>query len=208
MTIFTIDIGTDYGKYSIPILEKFCEYNGIKLHVQKEDTLLNVHKLHPSWLKCLCHDLVDDDFILCWDLDLLPTHNYNVCRYIDLDKINLAFDLGFWKGLTSFNKNFKYNCGLIGIPKSESEFFKNVYAHHNQDFRYPSYEQYYINDAIAEQRKQVNVLPVDMNYLYEGDRCLERESVLNFHYTWRINNEEHRTELVRNHKYTDKTLSL
>jgi hypothetical protein len=201
MTIFTIDIGTTYGKYSLPILKQFCEHNQIKLHVQTEDTPLNIHKLHPSWLKCFCHDIVDDDFILCWDLDLLPTHNYIIHSYIDTSKINLAFDLGFWRGISYFNKNFKYNCGLIGIPKSESDFFKNVYRHHNQDYKYPSYEQYYINDAIADQNKQIHNLPLMLNYLYEGDRCLERKDVLNFHYTWRINSEEHRNELVRQHKY-------
>ena len=201
MTIFTIDIGTEYGKYSLPILEKFCEHNGIKLYVQREDSELNIHKLHPSWLKCFCHDLVDDDFILCWDLDLLPTKMYDPCTYIDFGKINVTYDLGYWKGVSYFNKYFKYNCGLIGIPKSEAEFFRNVYRYHNKELNYPSYEQYYVNDAIAIIEKRVNLLPLEMNYLYEGDRCLENSSVLNFHYTWRINNEEHRTHLVKNHKF-------
>lgn len=201
MTIFTIDIGTEYGEHSLPILQEFCEYNKIGLHVQKQDSYLNVHKLHPSWLKCFAHDIVDDDFILCWDLDLMPTRKYDIHNFLDTSKINLAFDLGFWKGISYFNKNFKYNCGLIGIPKSEAEFFRNVYRYHNQDFRYPSYEQYYVNDAIAAENKPVHVLPVELNYLYEGDRCLSNDNVLNFHYTWRINNEEHRTELVKNHTF-------
>ena len=89
--------------------------------------------------KLFFQHLVDEEFIFCLDFDFLPYKIYDPSNKIEFCKIKVTHHLGYWKGVSYFNKYFKYNCGLIGIPKSEAEFFRNVYRYHNKELNYPSY---------------------------------------------------------------------
>ena len=196
MTVFVIDINTEYSKYSIPIIDKFCKYNEFNLFVLDKNIEHNIHNQHPSWLKLFSHKLVDDDFILCWDLDLLPTKRFKL-DCLDYSKINLCHDSGFINENFTFNGKFKYNCGLIGVPKTYASFFESIYFEKAQNSQYPSYEQYHVNDKIFDNKIDVNLLPHEYNYLYDGFKV--PETVKNIHYTYKINSNEHRVELIKEH---------
>ena len=199
MTIFVINIGdTGYSNHTLPIIEKFCEFNEINLFVLTENIPQNVYDLPPSWLKLFSHQLVDDDFILCWDLDLVPTKLYKIKDMLDTTKLNFCYDSGYIYENFIFNGKFKFNCGLIGIPKSYSTFMENIYHKHGMNANYPSYEQYYVNDEIFDNNITPNVLDTNLNYMFNGNENFDT-NVLNSHYTWKINSNEHRIELIKNH---------
>lgn len=199
MTILVINVGnTVYSKHSLPIIEKFCEFNNINLFVLTENISQNIYNLHPSWLKLFSHQLVDDDFILSWDLDLVPKKLYNIKNMLDKTKLNFCYDSAYTYEGFNFNGKFKYNCGLIGIPKSYSKFMEDIYHKYGKIASYPSYEQYYVNDEIFDNDIVPNLLDSNLNTMYWGDENFD-ESVLNIHYTGRINSGEHRIELVEKH---------
>ena len=198
MTVFVIAVGSGYAAYSLPILEQFCSFNGVKLHVVKE----NPYDLHPSWLKCLCHKMVEDDFIVCWDLDLLPVKNYLLSEYFDVSKINMAKDYIFEvQSEPVFNDNFKYNGGLVGIPKSYSEFFEDIFYNHDRSKSYPSYEQYYLNDKLVGTNTQVHELPIELNFAAKwAGKNQSCERALNLHYTYG-HNEIEKYDAIKIHRY-------
>lgn len=200
MTLFVINIGeTGYAKDSLFLINKLCAYNKIKLFVLNENITQNIYGLHPSWLKLFCHDIVDDDFIICWDLDLVPCKLYDLKQYFNFDNLNFCFDGSFIHEKFNFNGKFKYNCGLIGVPKKFKNFLKTVYFNNAYDASYPSYEQYYINDYIFDLNINPNVLPEKLNFMYNGTDNFEDE-LLNIHYTWKIKSKQHRIELIKKHK--------
>lgn len=196
MTIFVIDIDCEYSKYSIPVIQNFCSFNKVNLFILKSNIKQNIYGKHPSWLKLFSHDLVNDDFILCWDLDLLPIKNFKL-DFLDLAKINLAHDSGFLKDGFTFNGKFKYNCGLIGIPKKYSDLFKNIYFNQAANSNYPSYEQYHINDLIHDKSIDINLIDNKYNYLFDGNSI--PDEVQSIHYTWKINSQNHRVDLIKAH---------
>jgi len=199
MTLFVINIGdTGYSHLSLPLIEKLCEYNKINLFVLNNDIEQNTKCLHPSWLKLFCHDLVDDDFIICWDLDLLPVKLFDLKTYFNTEMINMCVDWSLIKSSSAFNHKFKYNCGLLGIPKSESKFFSDIYKEIEHP-NYPSYEQYYVNDKIYDNNTKINVMDGNINYLFDGNTNFP-EDVMSIHYTWRVNSTDHsRINLINEH---------
>lgn len=205
MTIFVIDVGnTYYGRYTLPMIEDLCLKNNINLFVLDKDIPQNKYGLHPSWLKLFCHSLVEDDFILCWDLDLVPTRIYDLKSIIDTSRINMAYDRCHTQEGFTFNGKFRYNCGLIGIPKSYQGFIEGIYEKHASHAQYPSYEQYYVNDEIYDNNLDIALLSQNLNFMYGGgshrDGSFEYpEDALNIHYTWKILSPQHRIELIADH---------
>lgn len=198
MTLFVINVGnTGYSHLSLPLIEKLCKYNDINLYVLNNDITQNYKKLHPSWLKLFCHELINDDFIICWDLDLVPTKLFNLKSYFDVNNINMCVDWSLKKGEIGYNSNFRFNCGLIGIPKSKSTFFSDIYEEIKNP-TYPSYEQYYVNDKIAETKTKVSLLDGNINYFFDGTSHYPQD-VKSIHYTWRIVSNEHRINLINEH---------
>ena len=185
MTIFVIDINTNYGHYSTSYIKQLCDFNNINFYVLKNNIPQNVFNRHPSWLKCFCHDIVDDDFIILWDADLVPNKLYNLKQFFNTGMLNMCVDYGLFTNPNyRFNEKFKYNCGLIGVPKTYNTFLKDIYF--NSAATYPSFEQYYINDKIHDEHITVNELPLNLNHAYIENN----EHVLNTHYTYsgKINN--------------------
>ena len=195
MTIFVINIGdTGYSQYSIPLIQKLAAYNGIKIFILDRDISQNTNHVHPSWLKLFCHDIIDDDFIILWDLDLVPTKLYSLPELFNTTIFNMCYDTSYLIN-QPFNDKFKYNCGLIGVPKSYSSFLKEVYSL-SKNSALPSFEQYHLNNILYDTKIPVNVLPQELNHMYVGS--IDNTS-LNMHYTYLIRDNDHRKELVALH---------
>ena len=206
MTVLVINVGeANYGKYSLPLIQKLCDYNNVELRVLNEDLPQNTNKVHPSWLKLFCFDLIDDDFIISWDLDLVPTKLFEFKNIFNLDEFNACHDCSFTQQGFIFNGKFKYNCGLMGIPKKYSNDLKRIYRERSNPITYPSHEQYHVNDWIFDNKIKVNTLNQNMNSMYDGNESFPNE-VLNRHYTWQTRSPEHKKLLVENHykKYYHK----
>ena len=202
VTIFIINIGNlEYSKYSIDILKNYFDYNKINYFILEQESIVNYKKAHPSWVKLLSHKIVKNtNFILCWDLDLLPVNKQtNILNFIDYKKINMCYDSSVLAGYPKYNNNFRFNGGLIGIPHEEKNFFEDLYEKHAPGDR-PSYEQYYLNDEIIFQNKDINILDRKLNEMYPIDYNFENFNLAqNKHYTWGIQNETHRLELIKKH---------
>lgn len=196
MTVFVIDINTSYSNITLPIIKKLCDYNSVDLYVLNSNIEQNTKNLPASWLKCFCHDLVNDDFIICWDLDLIPIKMYDINKFFLKDRLNLAKDFLFRvKEGILFNEKFKYNCGLIGIPKSYKNWMHEVYASYDEGKNYPSWEQHYINDRIFDENILVNELPIELNYaknILSQDQ--DFSNALNIHFTYSCTEEERATK--------------
>jgi len=157
MTIFVVRIGNNevYKKCSELLVNYFKKHN-LKYFFLEE----KLCDAHPSWYKLKAHDIINDDFILSWDLDLLPKNNAdNILNYLNLEKINLAIDTAVkLKNINSLNeqKFFKFNCGLMGIPKTYIEFCKTVFNENSCKTPFfnvinPSpTEQYLVNYELAK----------------------------------------------------------
>jgi hypothetical protein len=200
MTIFVINIGdTKYSQYTLPLIKRLCEYNNINLFVLENNIPQNIYGLHPSWLKLFCFDLVDDDFIICWDLDLAPKMLYDIRSLFDTNKLNMAYDSAYLEEKFVFNGKFKYNCGLIGIPIKYKESMQSIYQKLGRDSEYPSYEQYHVNDWIFDENIDINLLDNGLNTHFDGDDNIPDNGGYNTHYTWKINSNEHRINLIKKH---------
>lgn len=150
MKVFLIDIRTganeEYEFYT-DILKDYFKKHKIEYFILKE----NKHKVHPSWLKLKCFDYIDDDFVLCWDVDLLPKQDTpSIVPALDLNKINLAVDTTLiLKNQPKYIPEFKYNCGLFGIPRSYKDKMTEIFEA-NKESKWPSWEQYHVNKFLAE----------------------------------------------------------
>lgn len=199
MKLVTINVGdVQYAKYSLPFIEKICEFNNIEFVCLTKNLPQNHYNLHPSWLKLFLHDLFDDEFIISWDLDLVPCKLYNLKQYFDITKLNFVCDSSYLYDNHSFNGKFKYNCGLIGIPKSYSYDLKAIYSSNGHNSSYPSYEQYHVNDWIHDNYIEVNTMPEKLNCMKRNDRDFP-EDVLNKHYTYMVPNIETKIALIKQH---------
>ena len=90
MTALIVRIGTCIELDNcLKVIQDYFEKNNIKSFVLKE----KIYDLHPSWYKLKAFDYIDDDFILSWDLDLLPKKNAsNIIPLLNIDKINMVKD--------------------------------------------------------------------------------------------------------------------
>lgn len=199
MTIFCINIGNiKYAPYALPLIESLCKHNNINLFILDKNIPQNTYNAHPSWLKLFCHTLVQDDYIICWDLDLVPTKLYNIKDMFDTDNINLAYDQCYLREGFTFNGKFRYNCGLFGIPKKAQKWLESIYQK-ARNSNYPSYEQYHVNDAIYDNNIKVTNLDTKLNMMYDGFPVNENNTNYNIHYTWKIMSEGHRVDLMIDH---------
>ena len=197
MTIFQINIGNvNYSKYSVPIMKKFCEFNKVNHFVLTYDPIQNKYHRPPSWIKLFAHEFIKDDFILYWDLDLVPLKLYDISPVLDYDKLNMVGDTSLLVE-NGFNSNFKFNTGLIGIPKNWSDRLIKIYESKAPLASYPSWEQYYVNDYISENNEKIHELPIEYNYMYNERGLLKMEDVKNLHFTWEFPNSKSKEEEIK-----------
>ena len=164
MKVFLVDIRTTSNdeeyQMGYDVITTYFKNNGIEWISLNE----NLYGCHPSWLKLTCFNYTDDDFILCWDLDLLPKKNCpSIIRYLDTTKINLAWDSSLiLKNRTPFIPEFRYNCGLMGIPISYKKVIDDIFELRKTS-SWPSWEQYHINKWLAE-RNYEDVYELDNSW--------------------------------------------
>jgi hypothetical protein len=142
----------------------FKRHNIPHVFIEMYPAELNPKNAHPSWLKLICHKILPGyDAIICWDLDLLPRDpDIRVMHDFNLNSLCLGFDSN--AGPLPFCPKFKYNGGLICIPKSFSKIMEYLYDVCAPGVL-PSWEQYYLNNMIADNNIHVHELPNDMNTL-------------------------------------------
>lgn len=168
----------------------------------------NDYNVHPSWLKMKCFDYVDDDFVLCWDLDLLPRKRCpSILNVLDFSKFNVVTDTMFelqdpgMASLLSIVPSFRYNCGLIGVPKTHKDLLERTFNRYEQH-AFPSFEQYYFNDELTRSGiTDINVLDKTWNCIFHPPTIphsfyLTADTV---HYTGKYLNEQDRSRLIQIH---------
>jgi predicted O-methyltransferase YrrM len=167
-TVIILSVGNiAYKSYSEKVLTHYFEKHNIPYKFVSE-TSVPTNESHPSWWKLICHRMFPEyDFILCWDLDLLPKNQYvHVLQNLDMTKLCMVWDTHARNFPNErFNSNFRYNGGLIGIPKSMADFTEFVFDNYAPGV-FPSYEQYYLNDLIVGNNIEVHELPDYMNFMY------------------------------------------
>jgi hypothetical protein len=207
----------DYFQNAMNFIEPYCKKNLIELHIIRED-ICNPKKAYASWVKLNIHKIIPNKkFILCWDLDLLPTSQApNIVAFIDSAKLNMCFDYSLFDKNFNLTKsaefpNFRFNCGLVGIPKNlanlcEGIYDKYAYGIYIPGMMYPSYEQYYLNDAIVENNLSVNVLDKRWNMFFtEAKKETICDEAYCVHYTWGVTNTN-KNIYMRNHDAKHSTL--
>lgn len=130
----------------------------------------NDFDVDPSWLKLKCFDYVDDDFVLCWDIDLLPRNNCpSIVSELNFSKINLVVDSIFYTKSAippPVAPYHRYNCGLMGIPRSYKPLLEKVFLE-SKISKLPSYEQYPMNLELSKnQYKDVHELDKTWNCIF------------------------------------------
>lgn len=151
---------------AIDFLKSSFDYAGIKSEFVSTLTHQTIG-VHPSWYKLMIHRHLEwkYDYCLCWDVDLLPTNKHSVSdiiNEIDKEKFYGCIDTGVLfsnhksdfieiQGIVS---KFRWNCGLLGIPKSQALALETIY-HLNNHSQKPSYEQYHVADYLYENRGMV-----------------------------------------------------
>jgi hypothetical protein len=117
------------------------------------------------------------------DLDLLPKNpDVEFIHEFNMSKLSMCLDTGIrHTNNISDIPNFRYNCGLIGIPKTMAPFIEGVFEKHAPGI-YPSMEQYHFNDEIVEQGIDVHELPDDLNCIF---LFKESKNARFIHYTMR-----------------------
>jgi hypothetical protein len=158
-----------YKADSLKILTHYFNKQNVDYHIiEQVPENIDFKNSHPSWWKLLCHKILRDyDYIICWDLDLLPIHsNVNFLQHFDMNKITMAIDscAKHYPHL-KYNNNFKYNGGLIGIPKTLAFIMEDIFNKYAPGTR-PSWEQYYLNDTIVEKGLIIHELPDTINVLF------------------------------------------
>lgn len=195
--VVVIDVGgLPYSEAATAVLQHYFGHKNIPLSFIKENPYPNVH---PSWLKLLVHRQFKEEFIITWDLDLLPVIPFVTLEW-DYAKLNLAWDSSLLVGVRPYNRHFKYNCGLIGIPKTAASWLEEVFEK-NIPGTLPSYEQYYVNNYIAEHNVSVKELPNSYNTLYiksDKGQALWKNALCR-HYTHGMMDLLERKKMIQQH---------
>ena len=167
--VMVLAIGDIFYKYhAMAILKHYFILHSIPYHFITTHPSIETRNSHPSWMKLLAHSILPGyDFIIAWDLDLLPiSPDIDIIKDFDMKSICVTQD-SFAKQYPNqrFLPSFKYNGGLLGIPSSYSSFMEGIFTTFAPG-KYPSYEQYYLNEELQKQSIPVHELPSDLNVLY------------------------------------------
>lgn len=213
MRVVLINIGgCSYSDYSIPSIKKYYEGNGIRVDILKENhPEIEGSGLHPSWNKLFLHEIYDDDFILYQDLDIIPINSEcNIFDFINVNYLNMSIDesifgkhyldysIEFKKGTENF-PHFRFNTGLLGFPKSFSKTMQGLFhTYKTNPFDFPSFEQYYINKFVGDNRIFINEIPLRFNTFYKNN--LDFEKISFCHFTYNIKSEDKTLIIEQNKK--------
>lgn len=181
LTISVLNVNQpDYGKLSLPLIRRYCVKHGYRLNVINNEGY-NPSEQHPSWLKLLVGTSQPlADFVLFWDLDLIPTPDCGpIDKFMDFSKINLCLDHGhILRGSPPTNhavyKHFRYNLGLVGIPRSVFDSLERIYFDKTPS-GLPSYDQYHVNQWIGDNNIPVHELPMGFNFFFKPPSKVPQE---------------------------------
>lgn len=207
MTGLVINVGNvPYAKDALLVLEDFFKWNEVPLVVVEEDLSQNYHGAHPSWLKMFCHEIIKDDFIVCWDLDLLPVCRYDMrSEFLNVrndTKFHIGIECGLLYGwpMDKYGPKFKYNCGFMGVPQSFAPAFKSIYdTFGNNAQNRDCWEQLYVNDYLVDNNVDVHIIRPEYNCSLNNRREF-LPNVRNKHYTYGVMDPNVRAEMIRQHQ--------
>ena len=170
------DVISDYFK------RKNIEY----FFIDKAPENIDTRGAHPAWFKLFAHSILPGyDFIITWDLDLLPrTHNVDVIEEFDKTKFCIARDSGLVHHpeiAVNFPPSFKYNTGLMGIPAKYKDFTENIFFKHAPG-NSPVWEQDFVNMELDNQNIDVCVLSDSLNTFHAFEPACYKSKLT--HYTW------------------------
>ena len=194
--------GIPYAEDSLAVLQDFFDYNDTKLVIITKDLPQNKYRAHPSWLKMFCHEIIEDDMVLCWDLDLLPVKRYKIEDFIqNRRKLNIGIETGllYGFGMEQFGPKFKYNCGFMGVPRYLKQAFLNIYEYHGMETHRLAWEQLYVNDFICDMNVDINIIRPE----YNCSLNLNREFLpytCNAHYTYGVMDVNERAKMIKQHR--------
>lgn len=190
-----------YAEDALAVMNDYTNKRRIPLYIcnKNQESLSISIPDHPSWYQLMAHKITgyQFDFILAWNLDLLPVSSKtDVFNFIDKSKICLYREFNGDKPSFPY---FKYNCGLIGMPLNSAGFFEDIYNRYcSNPNKWPSYEQYYVNQEIGEKNIDVFEMPEKFNHFYN-------KNVLNtdyecIHYTCNVGHHEKQVYIAEHKK--------
>jgi len=194
--------GIPYAEDSLAVLQDFFDYNNTELVIVTEDLPQNKYGAHPSWLKMFCHDIIEDDMVLCWDLDLLPIKRYKIEEFIqDRGKLNIGIETGllYGFGMENFGPKFKYNCGFMGVPVYLKQAFLDIYEKRGMETHRSAWEQLYVNDFIVDENIDINIIRPEYNCSLNNKKEFLPHT-RNSHYTFGEMNVDVRAQMIKQHK--------
>lgn len=156
-----------YAPDSKRVLEDYFKFNGIPYYFVTEKPSFDTKDAHPSWWKLKVHSMFPVyDFIITWDLDLLPrSRDIKVIHEFDMTKLCMVRDSSVPDTENGYSP-CKYNGGLIGIPKTFQAFMENIFDRCAPGGFNDGWEQGHLNQAIYECNIQLYELPRKLNGLY------------------------------------------
>ena len=156
-----------YAPDSKRVLEDYFKFNGIPYYFVTEKPSFDTKDAHPSWWKLKVHSMFPVyDFIITWDLDLLPrSRDVKVIHEFDMTKLCMVRDSSVPDTENGYSP-CKYNGGLIGIPKTFQAFMENIFDRCAPGGFNDGWEQGHLNQAIYECNIQLYELPRKLNGLY------------------------------------------
>ena len=175
------------------VLEDYCKFHNLRLTVVDKDVgvTLNPKVSQPSWWKLFAFKLLPPDaqFVVCWDLDLLPKSRTIPPPRFHLSRINVSLEPAVLFYGFQGPSNFLYNMGFFGYPKCEAEFFQYIYDKHAPGNR-DCWEQFYVNDEIAARGTVGDLHTIDpiynTSYPMNHNPKKPLEDSLFVHYTWAV----------------------
>lgn len=204
MIVAILNVGTvPYAGVALQVIRDYLNRWDIRFFEVNQIEGVNHKHAHPSWVKLLMHQVLatNMEFILNWDLDLLPVKGASDIReHLDPHHFNMAIDSSLLAGFPGYNANFLYNGGLMGIPAEMASWCQHLYQKHAPG-TYPSYEQYYLNDAIKHDNIPVHRIPPKFNTLYprnSAGNALWRVAEFK-HYTFGVMDANDKKRLMEEH---------
>ncbi len=173
----------EWSRFTEPYIRYYCERHGYNLVFADVN---HIHNVATSWTKCKAFKHTTAPFILFMDLDIFPLPNAPAIHEdLCAGTLNLVVDeylVGSYGRAKERQYNLpdgsmRFNCGLMGIPRTYATWLESVYERRDQD-RDLWWEQSEINLAVYRDCLEVNLLDEKWNTLIKmrPDRTYDKVS--------------------------------
>ena len=191
-----------YYRYSQRAIDRYYAPLGISVHYQREMPE-ELKGLSYCWGRYHAHRVIDADVIISQDADILPCSTaYDIREHISGEKFSMPLDP--YAPVLQDNeslrfKNFKYNAGLMFIPKSFQpmmELCVYEYARPGTDAKKwdDAGDQYCINDFVARHNIDVDVIPSQFDTFWTPG--MDYSKLAFVHYTGQVPSGGHKHEYI------------